>query len=349
MDKEAYEKANLKDDQQRKNRFNGADSDESADKFERRRKRRDHSQTSRGPRNQDKNQRTRVQIADRDDSENTSYETDADSSSGDRDKDGHRRKRRKSNERVSETSKTIDGSPSSQSVINDPDMHGNCSDRNKDRRPISGEKPKKHWDEVPKDSDNQMKQKSKLKTDYESKKSSTGKICSRQLESGSRDFKTGDSHSIDSLHSDVVSDENQEASISDRYVERFKPLDLSEHIEKEGRWDPERSYEDFEKPSETTSAVHYDSGSPVHYGERSKTDVLGTVYYHDDKVNKQDHSKHRSSDLSEHRRSRRKSSRHDDDQTYSDLKSENKNSDEDYLQKNLRRTSHSRTRRHRHS
>lgn len=351
LDKEEYEKA--KDDQRRKNKSNDAESDESVDRFEGRSKDRDRGRRSRRPRKQDSNWRTGVRNVDRDDNKNTSNETDEDWSSGDGDKDGHQHNRKKSNGRVSETFKTTDGSPS-RSVIKDQDTRGISSNRNKEKCLMYGSKSKKHWDEFTKDSADQLEKKSNLKTDYGSKTSSTGKSSSRYFESSSRDLNTEDGYSIDS-YSDVLSDESQEPSISDRYVERFKPLDLdkeycnNEHIEKEGRWDPERSYDEFEKCRETTSAMGCESGSPVWQGERSKSDVLGTMDYHGNKINKRNHRELGSSNSYKPRRSRRKSSRHGHDQDFSDLKSESTSSDDDYLPRTRRSTSPSRTKRHKHS
>lgn len=340
LDKEDYERANLKGDQRRNSKYNDADSDESVDQFEERRRCGDRGGRSRGPRNQNSNRKTGFRYADQDDRKNTSNETDEDWSSGDGDKDGHRQKRRKSNGRRVETSKIADGSPS-RSVTTDHDTHGYSSYRNQERRRTPGEELKEHWDEVMKDSDDHLRQKSKSKTNYESKRSSARKSNSRHLESSSRGLNIEDGYNIDSLHSDVLSDESREPSISDRYVERFKPPDLDKEchnndhidIDKEGRWDPEKSCDEFEKFSETPSAMHCER-SPVHHG---------------DKVNKRNRRKLRSSDLNECRRSRRESSRYDDDQRFSDLKSENTNSDEDYFKKSPRSSRHSRTKRNRHS
>ncbi|XP_038905958.1 zinc finger CCCH domain-containing protein 5 isoform X1 [Benincasa hispida] len=329
LDEEEYEKA--KYDQRRKNRSNDADSDESVDKFEERSKDRDRGRRSRQPRKQDSKWGTGIRDADRDGNKDTSNDTDEGWSSGDGDKDGHQHKRRKSNGRVSGTFKSTDGSPS-KSVIKDYDTRRiSSSDRNKERRLTYGGKPKK------------------------ARSPSAGKSGSHYFESSSRDLNTEDGYSIDSLHNDVLSDDSWEASISDRYVERFKPLDLdkeycsNERIDKENRWDPERSYDEFEKCRETTSAMCCESGSPVCEGERSKSDVLDTVDCHGYKVNKRNHRELESSNSYKPRRSQKKSSRHDDDQYFSDLKSENTNSDGYYLSKRPRSTSHSRTKKHKHS
>uniref|UniRef100_A0A9I9DCV6 Zinc finger CCCH domain-containing protein 5 n=1 Tax=Cucumis melo TaxID=3656 RepID=A0A9I9DCV6_CUCME len=361
LDKEKYEK---KYDRQRKNRSNDTDSDESVDKFgersknrnwrkyrfndidsdelvdefEERSKDRDRSRRSRRPRKQDSNWKTGVRNSDRDDNKNISNETDEDWSSGDGDKDGHQHKRRKSNGRASETSKTTDVYPS-KSVIKDRDTHGVSTERNKERHLTYGGKRKKHWDEVTKGSDDHLEKKSKLKTDYESKKSSAGKSSSHYFESSSMDVNTEDGYSIDSLYNDVVLDERWEPSFSDRYIERFKPLDPdkeycnNEHIDNEGRWDPDRSYDEFEKCRETVSAMCCESGSPVCQIERSKSDVLGASNNSVNKVNKRNRSELGSNNSYEHQRSRRKSSWHDDDQDFSDLKSEKMNSEDDYLPK----------------
>ncbi|KAG6577355.1 Zinc finger CCCH domain-containing protein 5, partial [Cucurbita argyrosperma subsp. sororia] len=293
-DKEEYEQANLKYYHRRNNRFNDADSNESADKFDERSK------------DRERGRRSRVRNADHDDSKNTSNETDEGWSSGDGNKYGHRHQRRKSNGHVSETFKTTGGSPS-QSAISDHDTRGISSDRNKERRVSYGGKPKKRWDEVTKESNDQLKQKSKLETDYVSKKFSLRKSSS------------------------LLSDGRQEQSISDRYLERSEPMNLdkeycnNEHIDKEGRWDPGRSYDEFEKCSESTSVMHSEAGSPVRQGERFKSDVLGRVDYYGNKVNKRNHRELKSSDSYEQRTSRRKSSRPDDDQNFSDLKYDNTN------------------------
>lgn len=324
-------------DRWRKNRSNDTDSDESVDEFEERSKDRDRSRrSSRRPRKQESNWKTDGRNVDRDDNKNVANETDEDWSSGDGDKDGHQHKRRKSNSRASETSRSTDVYPSN-SVIKDRDTHEVSSERNKERRLTYGGKPKKHWDEVTKDSDDHLEKKSNLKTDYESKKPSAGKSSSHYFESSSRDVNTEDGYSIDSLHNDVL-DERWEPSFSDRCIERFKPLDpdkehCNEHSDKEGRWDPERSYDKFEKCRETASAMCCESGSSVSQIERSKSDVLGALNNPVHKVNKRNRRKLGSNNSYEHQKSRRKSSRHDDDQDFSDLKSEKTNSEDGYLPK----------------
>ncbi|XP_031738075.1 zinc finger CCCH domain-containing protein 5 isoform X1 [Cucumis sativus] len=324
-------------DRWRKNRSNDTDSDESVDEFEERSKDRDRSRrSSRRPRKQESNWKTDGRNVDRDDNKNAANETDEDWSSGDGDKDGHQHKRRKSNSRASETSRSTDVYPSN-SVIKDRDTHEVSSERNKERRLTYGGKPKKHWDEVTKDSDDHLEKKSNLKTDYESKKPSAGKSSSHYFESSSRDVNTEDGYSIDSLHNDVL-DERWEPSFSDRCIERFKPLDpdkehCNEHSDKEGRWDPERSYDKFEKCRETASAMCCESGSSVSQIERSKSDVLGALNNPVHKVNKRNRRKLGSNNSYEHQKSRRKSSRHDDDQDFSDLKSEKTNSEDGYLPK----------------